>query len=160
MNRRIIELLNLAVQDELTAVHQYLYFHFHCDDQGQELFSKLFKQTAIDEMQHVEKLAERILFLKGDVEMQTIQKVEKIKSAKDMMLQASRMELQSLKDYNVWAKECSELSDAVSRQLLKSLASEEEKHYDQFQREVDNIQIFGNQYLALQSIERSKLQIN
>jgi len=159
MKTRIIELLNLAVQDELTAIHQYLYFHFHCDDQGQELFASLFKHKAIEEMQHVEKLADRILFLKGDVDMQSTQKVEKIKSAKDMLMLASKMESQSVREYNTWAKECSNLSDAISRQLFESLAADEERHYDQFQREVENIQNFGDQYLALQSIERSKLQI-
>jgi bacterioferritin len=159
MKTRIIELLNLAVQDELTAIHQYLYFHFHCDDQGQELFANLFKRTAIEEMQHVEKLADRILFLKGDIEMQTTQKVEKIKSAKDMLMLASKMESQSIKEYNTWAKECSGLSDAISRQLFESLAADEERHYDHYQREVDNVLNFGDQYLALQSIERSKLLV-
>jgi bacterioferritin len=159
MKSRIIELLNQAVQDELTAIHQYLYFHFHCDDQGLELFANLFKHKAIEEMQHVEKLADRILFLKGDVEMQSSQPVEKIKSAKDMLMLASKMELQSVREYNTWATECSNLSDAISRKLFESLAADEEQHYDQFQREVENIQNFGDQYLALQSIERSKLQI-
>ena len=64
-----IELLNKAVADELATVHQYMYFHFHLDDQGFEPLSTLFKRTAITEMVHIEKLAERILFLKGDVEM-------------------------------------------------------------------------------------------
>ena len=159
MKTRIIELLNQAIQDELTAIHQYLYFHFHCDDQGQELFANLFKRTAIEEMQHVEKLADRILFLKGDVEMQATQKVEKIKYAKDMMMLASKMELQSVREYNTWAKECSALSDAVSRQLFELLAADDERHYDQYQREVENIQNFGDHYLALQSIERSKLLV-
>ena len=157
MKPRIIELLNKAVKDELSAIHQYLYFHFHCDDQGLELFANLFKRTAIEEMQHVEKLADRILFLKGDVEMQT-ESVEKIRSPKDMLMLASKMELGSVKEYNSRARECFDLSDAISRQLFESLAASEEKHYDQFQREVDNIQNFGDHYLALQSIERSKKQ--
>ena len=69
MHTKSIELLNKAAADELTAIHQYMYFHFHCDDQGYDLLAGLFKRTAIEEMMHVEKLAERILFLKGDVEM-------------------------------------------------------------------------------------------
>lgn len=64
-----IELLNKAVADELLAVHQYMYFHFRCDDMGFDLVSNLFKRIAIQEMMHVEQLAERILFLKGEVEM-------------------------------------------------------------------------------------------
>ena len=62
-----IELLNKAVNDELLAVHQYMYFHFRCDDMGFDLVSNLFKRIAIQEMMHVEQLAERILFLKGEV---------------------------------------------------------------------------------------------
>jgi bacterioferritin len=47
-----------------------MYFHFHCDDQGYDLLANLFKRTAPSrEMLHIERLAERILFLKGDVEM-------------------------------------------------------------------------------------------
>jgi bacterioferritin len=158
MNKKIIELLNRAVQDELTAIHQYLYFHFHCDDQGLDILAGLFKRTAIEEMKHIENLADRILFLKGDVEMQTAQKVEKIRLVKDMLALASKMESQSVKEYNEWAKECTDHSDAISRQLLESLAADEEKHYDRFQREVENILNFGDNYLALQSIERSKKQ--
>src|SRR5689334_1548110 len=156
MKTKIIEILNEAVKDELAAIHQYLYFHFHCDDQGLDLLANLFKKTAIDEMQHVEKLADRILFLKGDVEMQAAESIEKIKTPKDMLMLASKMEAQSVVEYNSFATECTALSDAISRQLFESLAAEEEKHYDQYQREVDNIQNFGDQYLALQSIERSK----
>ena len=66
MYAKSIELLNRAVGDELTAVHQYMYFHFHCEDQGLDLLSALFFRTAIEEMQHVERCAERILFLGGE----------------------------------------------------------------------------------------------
>ena len=64
-----IELLNRAVSDELSAVHQYMYFHFHLDDQGFGPLALLYKRTAIEEMMHIERLAERILFLKGEVEL-------------------------------------------------------------------------------------------
>ena len=59
MNKtRSIELLNIALADELQAVHQYMYFHFHLDDQGLGPLSTMFKRIAIEEMGHVEKLAE------------------------------------------------------------------------------------------------------
>ena len=69
MHEKSVELLNKAVADEVAALHQYMYFHFHCDDQGFDLLATLFKRTAIEEMIHVEVLAERILFLGGEVEM-------------------------------------------------------------------------------------------
>jgi bacterioferritin len=51
-----------------------MYFHFHCDDQGYDLLAGLFKRTAIEEILHIEKPAERIIFLKGDVEMENLRK--------------------------------------------------------------------------------------
>ena len=83
-NKKSIELLNKAVADELSAVHQYMYFHFHCDDQGYDLLAGLFKRTAIEEMLHVERLAERILFLKGEVEMKLSGEIQKINDEVDM----------------------------------------------------------------------------
>jgi len=68
MHEKSIILLNKAIGDEMSAVHQYMYFHFHCDDQGYDLLANLFKRSAIDEMTHVEQLSERILFLKGEIE--------------------------------------------------------------------------------------------
>ena len=101
-----IELLNKAVSDELLAVNQYMYFHFRCDDYGYDLLSNLFKRTAIHEMLHVERLAERILFLKGEVEMTPSGSVEKIHCVKEMLKKAAEMETGSVDDYNNWANEC------------------------------------------------------
>ena len=128
-----IELLNKAVNDELLAVHQYMYFHFRCDDMGFDLVSNLFKRIAIQEMMHVEQLAERIL-----------------------LEQAVKMEMNSVDDYNKWANECAANADSVSKKLFETLTAEEEVHQDQFETELDNLEKFGDHYLALQSIERSK----
>lgn len=156
MHEKSVELLNKAIADELSAVHQYMYFHFICDDLGYDLLAGLFKRTAIDEMLHVEKLAERILFLKGEVEMEVAEKVEKIKDVKGMLEKAASMESGSANDYNKWANECAQNSDAMSKQIFESLVADEERHFDQYDTELDNMAKFGDNYLALQSIERSK----
>lgn len=156
MHEKSIELLNKAAADELSAVHQYMYFHFHLDDQGYDLLAGLFKRTAIEEMMHVEKLAERILFLKGDVEMIPAEKTQNITDVKGMLELARKMEEGSAKDYNLWANECSANADAISKQLFESLIADEERHFNQYDTELDNIAKFGSSYLALQSIERSK----
>ena len=156
MKKKSIELLNKAVGDELSAVHQYMYFHFHCDDLGYDLLSNLFKRTAIEEMMHVEKLAERILFLKGEVEMKASQDVEKIHDVKKMLEMAAKMETGSVKDYNEWANECSKDADSASKKIFEALVDDEERHYDQYDKEMENLMKFGDNYLALQSIERSK----
>lgn len=151
-----IELLNKSVADELSAVHQYMYFHFHCDDQGFLPLSNLFRRTAIEEMLHVEKLAERILFLKGDVKMTAASEVKKIHDVKKMIEMAAEMETQSANDYNAFANECAQNADAATKKLFELLVDDEERHFDQFDKELENLQKYGDQYLALQSIERSK----
>ncbi|MBU1949446.1 MAG: bacterioferritin, partial [Candidatus Eisenbacteria bacterium] len=85
LHEQSVELLNKAVADELTAVHQYMYFHFQCDDQGYDLLAGLFKRSAIDEMLHIERIAERILFLGGDVELLANATVKKIHDVKMML---------------------------------------------------------------------------
>jgi bacterioferritin len=156
MHEKSIVLLNKAVADELTAVHRYMYFHFHCDDQGYDLLAGLFKRTAIEEMVHIERLAERILFLKGEVELVAAEEVKKIHSVAEMLTLARAMEESSALDYNRWANECGANADNVSKKLFEDLVADEERHYDQYDIELENMDKFGDSYLALQSIERSK----
>ncbi len=156
MHEKSIELLNRAVADELSAVHQYMYFHFHCDDQGYDLLAGLFRKTAIEEMGHVEQLAERILFLRGEVEMVTSAEVQKIHDVKAMLELARQMEEGSARDYNLWANECAANADSASKKIFEGLVEDEERHFDQYDIEMENIDKFGERYLALQSIERSK----
>ncbi|MBU1700357.1 MAG: bacterioferritin [Candidatus Eisenbacteria bacterium] len=156
LHEQSVELLNKAVADELTAVHQYMYFHFQCDDQGYDLLAGLFKRSAIDEMLHIERIAERILFLGGDVELLANATVKKIHDVKMMLATATGLEEGAIKMYNKFALECAENADAATRKLFESLVDDEERHYNQFDDEVENLKKFGDNYLALQSIERSK----
>jgi bacterioferritin len=122
LNReKTIELLNRAVGDELSAIHQYLYFHFHLDDQGYDHLAGMFKRTAIQEMGHVETLADRILFLKGDVDMAATESAVKITQPAKMLEKAVAMEEISARDYNKAALDCSANEDAGSKQLFERL---------------------------------------
>lgn len=156
MHEKSIELLNKAVGEEVAALHQYMYFHFHCDDQGYDLLAGLFKKTAIDEMIHAERLAERILFLGGDVELKASGDVKKVQDIDEMLAMARQMEMDSARDYNLWANECSANADSVSKKLFEDLVVDEERHFDEYDNEIDNIERFGKEYLALQSIERGR----
>lgn len=156
MHEKSVDLLNKAVADELSAVHQYMYFHFHCDDQGYDLLAGLFKQTAIEEMLHIERLAERILFLKGEVEMVASAAVDQIHDIQKMLQLARKMEEESATTYNKWAYECGANADSVSKKLFEDLVADEERHFDQYDTELENMDKFGDRYLALQSIERSR----
>lgn len=156
MHEKSVELLNRAVADELAAVHQYMYWHFHCDDQGFDLLAGLFKRTSIEEMIHIEKLAERILFLKGEVEMVASAGVNKEQDVEKMLKMAAEMEQQSAIDYNKMALECAQNADSKTKQIFEELVDDEERHFDQYDTELDNLARFGKDYLALQSIERAK----
>ena len=153
--KKSIELLNKAVADELQAVHQYMYWHFHLDDQGFSPLAMLLKTTAIVEMGHVEKLAERILFLKGDVKMVTAAAIEPITEPAEILAAAAKMESSSAADYNKSAIACAANADAVSKQVFESLVNDEETHFDAFDKQLDNIKRFGLSYLALQSFGKS-----
>ena len=156
MREKSIDLLNKAVADELSAVHQYMYFHFHCEDQGYELLAGLFIKTAIEEMGHIERCAERILFLGGEVEMVASLPVQKIHEVRKMLEVARKMEEDGTKDYNVWANECSANADSGSKKVFEGLVDDEERHFGQYDIEMESIDKFGDRYLALQSMERSK----
>jgi len=146
-----VQQLNQAVADELQAVHQYMYFHFHLDDLGLKPLAALFKRTAIQEMGHAERLAERILFLKGDVEMVPAGPVEKILEPEAMLGKGMAMEKESAEFYNRAALTCSAGADSASKQVFEELVQDEEGHFAQFEKQRDNIKRCGPNYLALQS---------
>lgn len=149
--KKSIELLNKAVADELQAVHQYMYWHFHLDDQGFGPLSALFRRVAIVEMGHVERLAERILFLKGDVDMVSAAPVERITEPAEIIAKACEMEHEAVVMYNQFALECSQNADSASKQVFEGLVNDEESHFDDFDKQADNIKRFGPSYLVLQS---------
>ena len=149
--QKSIDLLNRGVDDELQAVHQYMYWHFHLDDQGFGPLSALLKRIAIEEMGHIERLADRILFLKGEVEMVPSGGVHKITEPGDILTKAAELEQGAVDLYNGFALQCSENADAASKQLFEALIVDEERHFDEFDKQLDNIKRFGPSYLALQS---------
>ena len=153
MHEKSIDLLNRALAEELSAIHQYMYFHFHLDDQGYGPLAGLLKQTAIEEMAHTEELAERILFLGGEVEMKVSDPAQKIHEAKAMLERAKAMEDASSKFYNEAAQQCAQSADAASKKIFEELVTDEERHSDTFDQQIQYIERFGERFLALQSLQ-------
>jgi bacterioferritin len=156
MHEKSVQLLNEALADELAAIHQYMYYHFHCDDQGYDPLAALYKQTAIQEMRHAETLSERILFLGGEVEMKVGWEVRKIHQVAEMLAHTKSLEEQAVTMYNRFANESAQNADNVTKKLFEDLVVGEEGHYDAFDTQEEHLKKFGEQFLALQSIERSK----
>ena len=155
MQEKSIELLNRALTEELSAVHQYMYFHFRLNDLGYGPLAGLMKRTAIQEMVHGEDLAERILFLGGEVDMSISDPTQKIHEPKGMLERAKAMEDSSVAFYNEAAKECANNGDAASKKIFEDLVADEEGHSDMFDQQIQFIDRFGEQFLALQSLGSS-----
>jgi bacterioferritin len=66
------------------------------------------------------------------------------------------MEDESARAYNEWANECAKNADSGTKKIFEELVGDEERHFSQYETREDNIKAFGEQFLALQSIERSK----
>ena len=154
--QRSIELLNKALAGENTAALQYMFFHFICEDKGYRPLSQYFKKTAIDEMRHSEALAERILFLEGEVKMVLAKGVKHVTEVKEMLDYARQLEVDTIADYQSASKETSELGDSVTHKLFQDLAVVEEEHMDHYRLEKENMEQFGNEYLALQVVDNLK----
>ena len=73
-----------------------------------------------------------------------------------MLEKARAMEEGSVNDYNKWANECSVNVDAGSKKVFELLVDDEERHFSQYDLEMEKINKFGEQFLALQSMEGSK----
>ncbi|NPA58320.1 MAG: bacterioferritin [Aquificae bacterium] len=151
-----IQLLNQAIAEELTAIHQYMYFHFILDDLGYDLLASLFKKTAIDEMIHTERFAERILFLGGEIDMKPAKEIKHIREPESMLKLAVESEREAVDMYNSFAVECINNKDLGTKQVFESIIADEENHYDSFSMELENLERFGSEYLSQQAMERSK----
>ena len=64
-NAKLIEMLNLRLAEELTAICQYMVHAQMCANWGYEKLHKAIEHQAFDEMHHAEWLIERIIFLAG-----------------------------------------------------------------------------------------------
>jgi len=89
---------------------------------------------------------ERILFLKGEVNLVAAAEVQKIHEVADMLELAREMEEHSALDYNRWVNECGTNADSASKKLFEDLAADEERHYNQYDGERDNMAKFGDKY--------------
>jgi bacterioferritin len=155
MHEKSIKLLNSAIAGELIAVHQYMYFHFHCDDQGYDLLSNIYKRTAMEEMRHVEFLADRILFLNGKIVLKAGADVEPIHEVKEMLEWARASEQDAIRDYNQDANASAANSDSATKRIFEDLVADEERHFNQFDMEYEKLLKFGERYLVLQALDNS-----
>lgn len=154
--QKSIDRLNDAVGKEIATSLQYMYFHVHMEDAGYEYLAAYFHKVAIEEMRHIEEFSERILFLEGDVDMNPAFETRQITDVAEMLRLAMKIEQNTIDSYNESVRITSEIKDTVTHHIFQSITQSEEQHLDNFRTELQNMIDYGEKYLALQSIGRSK----
>ena len=149
---KVIEYLNEALKNELTAVNQYWLHYRLLEHWGLAKLADFERHESIDEMKHADKLSERILFLDGLPNFQLLgrlkigETVEEILKA-DLALENEAIPL--LKDGIAYAES---VRDYVSRDLMADILANEEDHVDILEKQFDMIERMGLQnYIQLQS---------
>ena len=148
MSKKVIELLNQARARELGAISQYMTQHYELEDKDYGKLASKLKETAITEMKHAEKLAERILFLNGKPTTRPSGEAVKGQSIPDMLKTDIGLEDDAIKLYNEAAIICAAEKDHVSKGLFEDLLKDEDDHINMFQNIRDLVGTLGAPYLA------------
>ncbi len=150
-NDKVIEILNKALADELTAINQYIVHSEMCENWGYSVLHEKVEKRAIDEMKHAESLIARILFLEGSPIVSKLNPMNIGKTVPDQLKNDLAAELDAIKNYQNYIKVCLEVSDAGSRELLEHILQDEEDHADWLEAQQDQISQMGvENYLTLQ----------
>ena len=150
-NEKVIEQLNAALSDEMSASVQYMVQAEMCAAWGYHRLSALTKARAIEEMRHAERLIERVIFLDG-VPNVTVPLTPKIGVNVPQQLEIDLGdETGAIKMYNDAARICREAGDSGSKDLLESLLRDEERHADFLEAQLHAIKELGlGPYLSQQ----------
>jgi bacterioferritin len=150
-NPKVIDQLNKALRDELTAINQYFLHSEMAENWGYVRYSKLIKKQSIDEMRHAESLMERILFLDGTPSMEPLT-LSIGQSVKEMIESDLKLELGAVTAYNEAIRISVEHKDNGSRDLFVRLLKDEEGHVDWLEAQIHQIKEIGyERYLITQT---------
>jgi len=151
-NQTVIDSLNEALLEELTAINQYFLHSEMCENWGYSKLSALIKKESIDEMKHAEALIERILFLDGQPKMSKTQPLNIGKAVPQMIENDLKLETGAVAMYNRLIKVAADASDQGTVELLKKILKDEEGHVDKLEEQAGKIEDMGLQvYLSVQS---------
>ncbi len=151
-NSKVLEALNEALSEELTAINQYILHSEMCENWGYDRLAAFIKKESIDEMKHAEILIERILFLDGTPNMSKYQKINIGQTVPAMIDNDLRLELNAVEMYNRLIVTAIAAKDNGTAELFKKLLKDEENHVDGLEEQQDQISGMGIQnYLANQA---------
>ncbi len=151
-DKRVIQLLNEALKNELTAVNQYWLHYRLLDNWGIDKLAEFERHELIDEMKHADKLSERILFLDGLPNFQMLGKLRIGENVEEILKCDLALEMEALVQLKGAIAHCEKIQDYVSRDLFSEILENEEQHVDTLETQFDMIARMGLQnYIQLQS---------
>jgi bacterioferritin len=149
---KVIELLNLALKNELTAINQYWLHYRLLEHWGVQKLAEYERHESIDEMKHADWLSERILFLDGLPNFQLLGRLRIGESVEEILKSDMALEEEAIPVLREGIAHAESVRDYVSRDLFLKILDSEEEHVDYLEKQFDLIKLMGIQnYVQLQS---------
>lgn len=151
-DQKVIDFLNKALKNELTAINQYFLHSRMLKDWGVTRLAQKEYEESIDEMNHADWIIERILFLNGLPNLQDLGKLyigETVEEIIECDLKIEKIAIPLLRDA---VEYCESARDYVTRDLFAKILDSEEEHLDWLETQQDQIKLMGIQnYIQNQS---------
>jgi len=146
---KVIEFLNKALFNELTAINQYFLHAKMLKNWGLKELAEHEYHESIDEMKHADKLSDRILFLDGLPNFQALGKLRIGENPLEVLTCDLALEREALPVLRDAISHCESVGDFTSRQLFADILASEEEHIDWIETQLTLIKRVGEQnYLA------------
>ncbi len=142
-DKKVLEFLNEALKNELTAINQYFLHYRMLDNWGLKKLAKFEYEESIDEMKHADKLAERILFLDGLPNFQTLGRLRIGENVEEVLKADLELEHEAIPLLRDAIQHCESVRDYVSRGLFAHILDNEEEHVDTLERQFEMIRQMG-----------------
>ena len=142
---KVIEFLNKALYNELTAINQYFLHAKMLKNWGLHELARHEYEESIDEMKHADALAERILFLEGLPNFQALGKLKIGENPREILNCDLALELEAIPLLRDAIRHCETANDYVSRKLFADILESEEDHVDWIETQIDLIGRVGEQ---------------
>jgi bacterioferritin len=142
-DKGVIDYLNKALRSELTAINQYwLHYRLQADWGLQKLAAKS-REESVEEMHHADKLMDRIIFLEGHPNLQTLDPLRIGENPKETLECDLAAEHDARTLYIEARNHCDKVGDYVSKNLFEELIADEEGHIDYLETQLDLIDRLG-----------------
>ena len=145
-DKKVIEYLNKGLRSELTAINQYWLHYRMLDNWGLKEMAKTWKKESIEEMVHADRFVDRILFLEGFPNLQTLDQLRIGENVQEVIECDLKAEIEARALYQEAAKHCRDVGDFPSEDLFKALMKDEEGHIDFLETQLELISRIGLEF--------------